>query len=432
MTIMPLGLMILIFVIMLIAGMPVAFIMGFSACLYLLFSPQISFLDMAPQRLFSGMDSFVLMCIPFFILAGEIMTRGKIADRIVDFANLIVGRLRGGLAYVNILASMLFAGITGVALGDIAALGTIFIPAMKKQGYDSSFAAAVTASSSIIGPIIPPSMIIVIYGAVTSVSIGALFAAAIVPGILMGLSQMTIVGILARRRRFPKAIIHLTPKKLVLGTRDALVPLMMPAIIIFGILSGIFTPTEAAGMAVLYAFIVATFLYRSLKWKDYLPVLRTAVFFSAKLLVIVGCGAILAWIFGVENIPEKIKNLFYSVSHNKYILLLLINLFLILLGMWLDPSASIILFAPMLTPLAMEIGLDPVHFGVLMIVNLNIGLLTPPLAVCLFAASDISRDPVDRIIVAVLPFLIASLFALALITYVPAFTMTLPRWLGLL
>lgn len=429
---MPLGLMILIFVTMLIAGMPVAFIMGFSASLYLLFSPQVTFLDMAPQRLFSGMDSFILMCIPFFILAGEIMTRGRIADRIVDFANLIVGRWRGGLAYVNILASMLFAGITGVALGDIAALGTIFIPAMKKQGYDSSFSAAVTASSSIIGPIIPPSMIIVIYGAVTSVSIGALFAAAIIPGILMGLSQMTIVGILARRRRFPKAIIPLTPKKLVLGTRDALVPLMMPAIIIFGILSGIFTPTEAAGMAVLYAFIVATFLYRSLKWRDYLPVFRTAVFFSAKLLVIVGCGAILAWIFGIENIPEKIKNLFYSVSHNKYVLLHLINLFLILLGMWLDPSASIILFAPMLTPLAMEIGLDPVHFGVLMIVNLNIGLLTPPLAVCLFAASDISRDPVDRIIVAVLPFMIASLFALALITYFPAFTMTLPRWFGLL
>jgi len=432
MTTMPLGLMILIFVTMLIAGMPVAFIMGFSASLYLLFSPQVTFLDMAPQRLFSGMDSFILMCIPFFILAGEIMTRGRIADRIVDFANLIVGRWRGGLAYVNILASMLFAGITGVALGDIAALGTIFIPAMKKQGYDSSFSAAVTASSSIIGPIIPPSMIIVIYGAVTSVSIGALFAAAIIPGILMGLSQMTIVGILARRRRFPKAIIPLTPKKLVLGTRDALVPLMMPAIIIFGILSGIFTPTEAAGMAVLYAFIVATFLYRSLKWRDYLPVFRTAVFFSAKLLVIVGCGAILAWIFGIENIPEKIKNLFYSVSHNKYVLLHLINLFLILLGMWLDPSASIILFAPMLTPLAMEIGLDPVHFGVLMIVNLNIGLLTPPLAVCLFAASDISRDPVDRIIVAVLPFMIASLFALALITYFPAFTMTLPRWFGLL
>ena len=432
MTIMPLGLMILIFVTMLIAGMPVAFIMGFSATLYLLFSPEVTFLDMAPQRLFSGMDSFVLMCIPFFILAGEIMTRGKIADRIVDFANLIVGRWRGGLAYVNILASMLFAGITGVALGDIAALGTIFIPAMKKQGYDSSFSAAVTASSSIIGPIIPPSMIIVIYGAVTSVSIGALFAAAIVPGILMGISQMAIVGILARRRRFPKAVIPLTPKKLVFGTRDALVPLMMPAIIIFGILSGIFTPTEAAGMAVLYAFIVASFLYRSLKWKDYLPVFRTAVFFSAKLLLIVGCGAILAWIFGIENIPEKIKDLFYSVSNNRYVLLLLINLFLILLGMWLDPSASIILFAPMLTPLAMEIGLDPVHFGVLMIVNLNIGLLTPPLAVCLFAASDISRDPVDRIIVAVLPFLVASLFALALITYFPAFTMTLPRWFGLL
>ncbi len=429
---MPLSVMILIFVVMLIAGMPVAFVMGFSACLYLLFSPEASFLDMAPQRLFSGMDSFVLMCIPFFILAGEIMTRGRIADRIVDFANLVVGRFRGGLAHVNIMASMLFAGITGVALGDIAALGSIFIPAMKKQGYPSDFSAAVTASSSIIGPIIPPSMIIVIYGAVTSVSIGALFAAAIVPGVLMGLSQMGIVALTAKRRGYPKVTITLTPRKLFMGTKDALVPLMMPAIILFGILSGIFTPTEAAGVAVLYAFVVATFLYRSLKWSDYLPVFSTAVYFSAKLLIIVGCGSILAWIFGIENVPEKIKMLFYSISENKYMLLIMINIFLIVLGMWLDPSASIILFAPMLTPLAADLGLDPVHFGILMIVNLNIGLLTPPLAVCLFAASDISRDPVDRIIISVLPFLLASMFSLALITYVPAFTMTLPEWLGLL
>jgi tripartite ATP-independent transporter DctM subunit len=424
--------MILIFVVLLIAGMPVAFVMGFSASLYLLFSSQVSFLDMAPQKLFAGMDSFVLMCIPFFILAGEIMTRGKIADRIVDYANLIVGRWRGGLAHVNILASMLFAGITGVALGDIAALGSIFIPAMKKQGYDGPFAAAVTASSSIIGPIIPPSMIIVIYGAVTSVSIGALFAAAIIPGILMGLSQMIIVVFLARRREYPKIEIHLTTKKLALGTRDALVPLMMPAIIIFGILSGVFTPTEAAGMAVLYAFVVASLVYRSLKWRDYGAIFRTAFLFSAKLLLIVGCGSILAWVFGIENVPAKVRGLFYSVSHNKYILLLLINFFLILLGMWLDCSASIILFAPMLTPLAMEIGIDPVHFGVLMIVNLNIGLLTPPLAVCLFAAADISRDPFGKVVIAVLPFLIASLFTLALVTYVPAITMTLPRILGLL
>lgn len=429
---MSLSLMILIFIVMLLAGMPVAFIMGFSATLYLLFSPEVSFLDMAPQKLFSGMDAFVLMCIPFFILAGEIMTRGKIADRLVKFANLIVGRWRGGLAHVNILASMLFAGITGVALGDIAALGSIFIPAMKRQGYDGPFSAAVTASSSIIGPIIPPSMIMVIYGAVTAVSIGALFAAAIIPGILMGLSQMCIVVYLAKKRQYPKVTVPLTPKKLVMGTKDALVPLIMPAIIIFGILSGVFTPTEAAGVAVLYAFVVATMLYRSLKLTDYTPILRTAVIFSAKLLLIVGCGAILAWVFGIENVPEKIRGLFYSVSSNKIILLLMINLFLILLGMWLDCSASIILFAPMLSPLAMEIGVHPVHFGILMIVNLNIGLLTPPLAICLFAAADISREPVSRIVVAVLPFLVASLFTLALITYFPAITMTLPRWLGLL
>lgn len=429
---MSLTIMILVFITMLVLGMPVAFIMGFSAALYLFFSPEVSFLDMAPQKLFSGMDSFILMCIPFFILAGEIMTRGKIADRIVDLANIIVGRWRGGLAHVNILASMLFAGITGVALGDIAALGSIFIPAMKKQGYDGAFSAAVTASSAIIGPIIPPSMIIVIYGAVTGVSIGALFAAAIIPGILMGLSQMCIVGYLAKRRRYPKIHIPITPKKMLLGIRDALVPLMMPAIIIFGIITGVFTPTEAAGVAVLYAFIVATFLYRNLKLRDYGPIFRTAVFFSAKLLLIVGCGAILAWVFGIENIPEKIKGVFYSISSNKYILLILINVFLIVLGMWLDCSASIILFAPMLTPLATELGLDPVHFGILMIVNLNIGLLTPPLAVCLFAASDISRDPVGKVIVAVLPFLIASLFTLTLITYIPSITMTLPRWFGLL
>jgi tripartite ATP-independent transporter DctM subunit len=429
---MSLTLMILIFVILLVAGMPVAFVMGFSATLYLFFSPHASFLDMAPQKLFAGMDSFILMCIPYFILAGEIMTRGKIADRLVDFANMVVGRWRGGLAQVNILASMLFAGITGVALGDIAALGSIFIPAMKKQGYDSSFAAAVTASSSIIGPIIPPSMIIVIYGAVTGVSIGALFAAAIVPGILMGLSLMVIVALLARRRKYPKMHIPTTPAKLLKGFKDALVPLMMPAIILFGILFGIFTPTEAAGVAVLYAFVVATFFYRALTLRDYGPIFKTAFFFSAKLLIIVGCGSILSWVFGIENIPEKVKGLFYAITHNKIILLVLINLFLILLGMWLDCSASIILFAPMLMPLALEIGIDPVQFGVIMIVNLNIGLLTPPLAICLFAAADISRDPVIKVITAVFPFLVACVACLVLITFIPEFTMTLPRWLGLL
>ena len=258
------------------------------------------------------------------------------------------------------------------------------------------------------------------------------FAAAIVPGILMGLSQMAIVVILAKRRKYPRVVIPLTLTKLAGGARDALVPLMMPAIIILGILTGVFTPTEAAGAAVLYAFVVATFFYRSLRLGEYIPILRTAVTFSAKLLLIVGCGSILAWVFGIENVPEKVKGLFYSISSNKIILLIMINLFLILLGMWLDCSASIILFAPMLLPLAAEIGLDPVHFGILMIVNLNIGLLTPPLAVCLFAAADISRDPVGRVIVAVLPFLIAALFTLALITYIPAVTMTLPRWFGLL
>jgi C4-dicarboxylate transporter DctM subunit len=429
---MSIGLMISIFVILLLAGMPIAFVMGFSASIYLLLSPDVTFLDMAPQRLFSGLDSFVLMCIPFFILAGEIMTRGKIADRIVNFSNLIVGRWRGGLAHVNIMASMLFAGITGIALGDIAALGSIFIPAMKRQGYTGAFSAAVTAASSIIGPIIPPSMIIVIYGAVTGVSVGALFAGAILPGILMGLSQMVLVIYLARRRQFPKMIVPITPKTLILSTRDAFIPLMMPAIILFGILFGIFTPTEAAGAAVLYAFIVTSFYYRTLKLRDYGPIFRTAVTFSVKLLLIVGCGSILAWVLGIENVPEKIKGLFYSISHNRTVLLILINLFLLFLGMWLDCSASIILFAPMLMPLATEIGLNPVHFGILMIVNLNIGLLTPPLAVCLFAAADISRDPFVRVVIEVLPFLVSCFFTLALITYFPEITMTLPQLLNLL
>jgi len=421
--------MILIFVLLLLAGMPVAFVMGFSASLYLLFSPQVSFLDMAPQKLFAGMDSFILMCIPYFILAGEIMTRGKIADRIVDFSNLVVGRWRGGLAHVNVLASMLFAGITGVALGDIAALGSIFIPAMKKQGYDSPFSAAVTAASSIIGPIIPPSMIIVIYGAVTSVSIGALFAAAIVPGLLMGLSQMLIVAFLARRRRYPKIHIPMTPKKLLLGTKDALVPLMMPAIILFGILFGIFTPTEAAGMAVLYAFVVATFFYRALRLRDYGPILRTALFFSAKLLIIVGCGSILSWVFGIENVPEKVKVLFYSISHDKVTLLIMMNLFLIVLGMWLDCSASIILFAPMLTPLAMEIGIDPVHFGVVLTFALLLGIVTPPVGLGLFAVCAVTRLKLEPVIRASLTFYPAMILAMIIIMFVPGLSTWLPQYL---
>jgi tripartite ATP-independent transporter DctM subunit len=419
------------FFLLLLVGLPIAWSMLVSVVAWMAISNRLMFLPVLPERVFQGMDSFVLLAVPLFILAGELVSEGKITSRLVDLANALFGWMRGGLAQVNIGASLLFAGITGVALGDIASLGRIFIPEMVKQGYTAAYAAAVTASSSIIGPMVPPSLVAVIYGSMTGVSIGALMAATLVPGLLVGLAQMLLVSVQARRHNFPRVEMDRSPRVIVRLTGRALVPLMIPVIILAGMLGGVMTPTEAGAVAAGYALVISLVLYRTVHLASLVQVFSRSALFSGQLLIIVGAGAAFSWVMGMENVPGMVSGLITGLDLHTVGVLLLFNLILLILGMVIDPTTVIILFAPLLSRIAADVGIDPLQFGVIAILNLNIGLLTPPLGVCLFAAERIANCGIVPLLRATTPFLLVNLVALAIVAAVPALSLTLPRALGL-
>jgi C4-dicarboxylate transporter, DctM subunit len=415
---------------LMLLGLPVAWSLLSAMLVWVVYGEKWRFLPIAAERIWQGMDVFVLMAVPLFILAGELINAGKITDRLIHFANVVFGWMRGGLAQVNIGASILFSGITGVALGDIAALGRVFIPGMVKQGYTAAYAAAVTASSSIIGPMVPPSLVAVIYGSMTGLSIGALMAATLIPGLLIGAVQMALVAVQARRRNFPRVEMDRSPRVVVRATGQALVPLMIPVIILAGLMGGLMTPTEAGAVAAAYALVVAMVIYRSLGWIDLGAVFQRSALFSGQLLIIVGCGAAFSWVMGMENVPRMVAQAITGWEMGYLGTLLVFNAVLLILGMFIDPTTVIILFGPLLSAAAVLAGIDPLHFGVIAILNLNIGLLTPPLGVCLFAAERIAGCGLGPLIRANTPFLLVNLAGLGLISAVPGFSLWLPRLLG--
>lgn len=421
---------IVVFLVFLALGMPVAFSMLTTSTIYFLLSDA-PLIGMLPDRMFGGLDMFILVAIPFFLMAGELMNRAGISDRLVNFANMVVGRMRGGLAQVNVLSSVLFAGITGIALGDVVALGKIFIPAMEKQGYTRSFAGAVTGASSLLGPIIPPSTIAVLYAAIMGVSVGGMFVAAIVPGLVIALSDMIIVYIMARYRKFPTVEEPFTVKALTIGFRDASLAIVMPFIIIAGILSGFFTPTEAAATAVVYAILVGVFILRSLKTRDLIETLRISAIDTARLLIIIAGAAAVGWIFAMENVPTFVDQLFEPIKGNMLLIVLLVNLFFLFMGTWLDPATSIILFAPIIGPMAYDAGLHPLQFGIMMIINSNIGYITPPVGNVLFAVANICRVSIWELGKDLLPFILINMIVVILVGLFPDLSLWLPRLLGL-
>ncbi len=419
-----------LFVFLLVAGMPVAWAMIAAVFAYIAVSGQWALLPVLPERMFQGIDVFILVAIPLFLLAGEIFSDGGLARRIVDFAEAAVRWMRGGIAQVAIASCVLYSGITGVALGEIAALGRIFIPAMVRAGYTPAFAAAVIASGSIIGPTIPPSLPIIVYGSATNVSIGGMFAAAVIPGLILGAAQMAWIAhacgrfnLVAGDRRAPRPSLRRSFAK-------ALPSIGMPFLILGGILGGVMTPTEAAGSAVFYAFLLAIVVYRTLRVRELAPILGSAVTFSGQLLIIVGAGAALAWVLGFENATARISELVKQLELGPAGTMLIANIIFLILGMFIDPTTSIILFAPILAPAAAAAGIDPLHFGVVMIINLNIGLLTPPLGVSLFAAERIALCGLGKLIREVLPFIAINIAALALIAAVPQISLFFPRLVG--
>ncbi len=412
----------------LIIGVPVAFVLGLTPLVALITQGETP-LVLVAQRIFTGMDSPVLMAVPFFILAGNIMSAGGMTQRLVKFCNVLVGPLRGGLAYINVAISMLFAGITGAAVADTSAVGSILIPAMKKEGYDSDFSAAVTATSSTIGPVIPPSIPFIIYGVLGEVSIASLFLAGFVPGILLGLFQMVVIWFYARKRQYPKRS-RPSFRESIRVSVDAFLVLLMPIIILGGILSGIFTPTESACIAVFYALFISLFVYRDIHLKDLPRILIRTGATSSLVMLVIGTASIFSWLLASEEIPHSVTDAILALTHNKILILLLINILLLIIGTFMETTASLIILTPVLLPLMLKIGVDPLHFGVILVLNLVIGLTTPPVGVCLFVACAIGQTNLERLSRAILPFLVASITVLIICTYWEGLIMAIPKFFG--
>ena len=409
-------------------GMPIAAALIIVGLLYVVLVMGMDPL-IAAQRVATGIDSFPLLAIPFFMLAAELMNFAGITDRIFRLAKSMVGPISGGLAHVNVLASMIFAGMSGSAVADAGGLGKIEIKAMKDDGYDVDFSAAVTAASATIGPIIPPSISFVIYGLTASVSIGGLFAGGFIPGALMGVSMMVLIAFYARARRYGSAQ-PFSLKEFVAALGDSILALMTPVIIVGGILGGIFTPTEAGAFAVLYAFILGKFVYRTLDWKDVPTLIFETALTSANILIIIAASALVGWILTAEQVPIHLAEAIVGVSASPWVFLALVNVLLLVLGCFMPSAPVIIMLSPILLPTAVVMGIDPIHFGVVMVLNLMIGLITPPVGLCLFVVADIAELPLARLIRAILPFFVPLLIVLGLTTYVSELVMYLPHALG--
>jgi tripartite ATP-independent transporter DctM subunit len=419
-----------IFILLLFAGAPVVFALMIGPGLSLALDGQPQFYAALLARLYNGIDSFPLMAVPFFILAGEFMNAGGVTAALVRFSQAMIGHVRGGLAQVNILTSVLFAGLSGSAVADASAVGKMLVPAMAESGYSRRFAAAVTAASAVIGPIIPPSGIMILYAFVMNVSVAGLFAAGIIPGLLIAGGLSLVTAAIARRRNYPVASRPATWRERGVTLAQTLPALMTPVILLGGILAGAFTPTEAAGIAAIYGLVVSMFVMKSLKPADLPRIFINAAAQSGVILLLVGAAVTFAWIVTVSGFAESMAAAVTGLTSNVYLLLILVNLMLFLIGMFLDAGPAILILGPVLAPIFTSLGMDPLHFAIVMCVNVTVGLATPPMGLVLFVAASISGEKPERIALELLPFLAVQVAVIMLITFVPALTMTLPRLLG--
>jgi C4-dicarboxylate transporter DctM subunit len=412
-------------------GMPLSFCMIFSSLAYLLTSGITPWIVV--HRMFTGIDTFTLMAIPFFVLAGELMVYSGTAERLLKFANISVGRFRGGLGYVNVLASMLFGGCSGSAISDVAGLGPLEIKMMEKGGYSKGFSTALTISSAIQGPIIPPSIPLVLVGAVSGISIGGLLLGGAIPGVMVGIAQILVVFLVCRRRKFPRFETKLSFVEMVKVMLGAIPFLLMPFIILGGIIGGFCTPTEASAVAVAYGFILIIVYKRGrIDVKSLSGVFTRAGVLSASILMLAGASNVFGWVLAYERIPEAFANLLLSISDKPWVILLILNIFLLIWGMLMDSLPAILILVPILLPLAGKLGIDRIHFGVIVTFNLAIGLITPPYGAALFTGSLVSGLSIEKIVKEMLPFIIASICILLMITYIPRIVTLLPELFGLL
>jgi len=422
---------VIIFFAFILVGVPIGYVLGIAGVAGLIQIGGDNFLGMAAKRFFEGLNLFTFMAMPFFILAGEIMNRSGITSRLIEFAESLVGYLRGGLAHSNMVASMLFAGMTGAAVSDAAAFGNTLVPAMVKKGYSRPFSCAVTAAGSIIGPTIPPSNLMVIYGSLMGVSIAGLFAAGILPGILIGLICMAVIAALGRKLGLPKSDRGPSLRRIMTAFRSSILAILMPVIILGGILSGVVTPTEAAAIAVFYALVVGGLIYRALSFKDISEMLVRTAQITGIVFLIIASASILGWWMTFMQIPQLIAAWFLSMSDDPNVIIGLILALLLVVGMFMDINAALIILAPVLAPLTLAIGMNPVQAGVMIVLALNISLMTPPVGACLFVLSSVTGERIERISKALIPFLIAEIAILAVVAFWPDLTMFVPRLLGM-
>jgi len=413
----------------LIIGVPITLLLAIASITFVFVNGQAQLLLAFPQRMVSGVDQFVLLTVPLFILAGNLMNAGAITERIIRFCQVIVGRFRGGLALVNVMSSMLFSGVSGSATADAAALGTVLIPGMRREGYEANFAAALTAVSSVIGPIIPPSIAMIVYAVLSGTSIAALFVAGIVPGIMIGLALMAYALVIARRRRYPKEP-PAALKEVAEATVRAGPVLLLPLIILGGILGGVFTPTEAAAVASFYAFLIAAFGYRTLDGSRLAKVLYDTCLTTSAIMLVVAMASIVSFVFSIGQVPQAVVSAMLSVTNDRTLLLLMVAGALLVLGAFLEPIGALILTTPILLPLGQTLGIDPLHLGVIIVLNLVIGLATPPVGLCLFIVCSISKLPLTTVSRAALPQLFICISVLLLVMFVPQISLFLPNLLG--
>jgi tripartite ATP-independent transporter DctM subunit len=420
-----------ILIVTILIGIPIAFAIGITTVLYILMTiPQN--IIVIPLKMFTGVDLFSLMALPLFVLAGEIMIDAGISTKLFDFVRLFLGRIRGGLAYVNVLASTIFGSISGVSLADVAGLGKVEIEAMKEDGYKNDFSCALTAASSLQSPLIPPSGIAILYGGIMSISVGALLFAGLVPGVVIALSQIVYIAFNARRMSMPKDEKQYSKVEIIKIVKDGLFALMMPLIILGGILFGIVTPTEAAALAVFYAIIISVFVYRNVHLGDFMNALWNAVKSSANLFIIISFATSFAWVMGVQNVPDQLARVMVEISNKPITLFFIINIILLIVGMWLNSGAAILLFAPILAPIMYKVGVHPVHFAIVMIYNLTLGMITPPVGVVLYATASVGKIKFAEMVKACMPFIVLGIIVLALITYIPEISLFVPRLFGLI
>jgi C4-dicarboxylate transporter DctM subunit len=419
---------IVLFAVLVLVGVPIAFVLGLVAVANGLRLEGFDFYIL-PQQMFVGVNKFVLMSIPFFILAGNLMNTGGITKRLIGLALAVFGSIRGGLALASVSAGIVFSDLTGSAQANAAAIGSVMIPSMKREGYDVDFATAVVSATAVLGPIIPPSISMVIYGAAGEVSIGALFAGGFVPGIIAGLLLLLLTYWYAGQRSYPKGE-PFAWRRAFRALWESLLALVMPVVVLGGIWTGAFTPTEAAAVSVAYSLVIGLFVYRELHFRDLPGILRETAILTTSIMYIMATASVFGWLLTYQGIPQMVAQSIIETLKDPYLFLLIVNLLVLFIGTWMDPTATIVILTPIVLPVAVKLGIDPVHFGVVFVYNLMIGLATPPVGYILYITSALGDISIERVTRAVWPFLVVHIIVLGLITYMPWLVMVVPRWVG--